>query len=872
MELGLATGLTTVKLGTKGRREQLVVAVAAVAAVHRDEHRVSLRQPGEPVRRVIAPKQRVACGSGEAIQHARGGQELTVFVRQREEELVAHVGPDEPVGAAELLEMALTLFEQREGGEMQAGGPALGAPVERERLRGGELEAREAQQRRRFRPRHRQLAAAQHDRLSMCPQAGDRHALVAARHERQLQAVPACLRDRRHQGSRLLRMQDVEVVEDEHDRHVAAAEPPHEAPQRGGRVIGCPRRQRLEDVPADRLNGLQRKRNGGHERLRVVVRLVEGDPGEWPWIAGLPFAQQGRLAVAGRRQQQGHGHVAGIDQPPHEARPRDQPGVGVRELRRAQDGLDRTPGGCRQGLGHWRSVSPASAGHNGACLPLMVRLTSLREFTRSDDAAAVRAAYGLHMVGVLGVDDQVVFLEVARDVVAATPGFRWVGGAALGQGGARCRRGARAGVRAARRAHARDGRHRGRAPHLRSSPRCLGRADLRRGEPGHQAGHRGVRSGHPGAQAGVRARDAAPAVDRPTAMHAARERGIGIVPITVVPVPSSELTSSLPPTASMRSRMLSSPAPGAISPAANPAPSSRTSKRRSPLRLSEIRDAARLRRVLRGVLHRLDTAEVGRRLNLVRVAVGALDRDGHRHEDCRAAVRRASESPRPARRDGYTPAASDRSSSSVASTSSPRRWSILRRLVGSSSMPLGELEPDPKRHEALLAAVVQSRSIRRRSSSAAARMRARERTDPRAIPARAPPAEVLLPDETRTRRPLPRTAAARRARHRGSPPATGWCRSQITVTRRSDEGGGRRRRRSTDVGPARRHPRVASRSPARGLGRRAPRRSRLAGACRSSGGRAPGRGPAGGRTSGRQRTRPMKKPRQISGRPSATAR
>jgi two-component system, NarL family, invasion response regulator UvrY len=34
---------------------------------------------------------------------------------------------------------------------------------------------------------------------------------------------------------------------------------------------------------------------------------------------------------------------------------------------------------------------------------------------------------------VLGVDDQVVFLDVARDVVAATPGFRWVGSAGSGR-------------------------------------------------------------------------------------------------------------------------------------------------------------------------------------------------------------------------------------------------------------------------------------------------------------------------------------------------------------------------------------------------------------------------------------------------------
>jgi two-component system invasion response regulator UvrY len=36
-------------------------------------------------------------------------------------------------------------------------------------------------------------------------------------------------------------------------------------------------------------------------------------------------------------------------------------------------------------------------------------------------------------VAVLAVDDQSIFLDVARDVVAATPGFRWVGGAASGE-------------------------------------------------------------------------------------------------------------------------------------------------------------------------------------------------------------------------------------------------------------------------------------------------------------------------------------------------------------------------------------------------------------------------------------------------------
>jgi DNA-binding NarL/FixJ family response regulator len=36
-------------------------------------------------------------------------------------------------------------------------------------------------------------------------------------------------------------------------------------------------------------------------------------------------------------------------------------------------------------------------------------------------------------VGVLAVDDQSIFLDAAQDVVAATPGFRWLGGATSGE-------------------------------------------------------------------------------------------------------------------------------------------------------------------------------------------------------------------------------------------------------------------------------------------------------------------------------------------------------------------------------------------------------------------------------------------------------
>jgi two-component system invasion response regulator UvrY len=48
------------------------------------------------------------------------------------------------------------------------------------------------------------------------------------------------------------------------------------------------------------------------------------------------------------------------------------------------------------------------------------------------DGRASMGGLTLDRVGVLAVDDQPIFLDVAREVVAATPGFHWLGGATCG--------------------------------------------------------------------------------------------------------------------------------------------------------------------------------------------------------------------------------------------------------------------------------------------------------------------------------------------------------------------------------------------------------------------------------------------------------
>jgi two-component system invasion response regulator UvrY len=52
---------------------------------------------------------------------------------------------------------------------------------------------------------------------------------------------------------------------------------------------------------------------------------------------------------------------------------------------------------------------------------------------RATSTVAGMGAPAPHGVGVLAVDDHSIFLDVARDVVAATPGFCWVGAATSGE-------------------------------------------------------------------------------------------------------------------------------------------------------------------------------------------------------------------------------------------------------------------------------------------------------------------------------------------------------------------------------------------------------------------------------------------------------
>jgi two-component system, NarL family, invasion response regulator UvrY len=73
-----------------------------------------------------------------------------------------------------------------------------------------------------------------------------------------------------------------------------------------------------------------------------------------------------------------------------------------------------------------RATKPASSSNTGGSAP--------PESDRTPDGRLEEGNGSLirGRVAVLAVDDKTIFLDVAREVVAATPGFEWIGGATSG--------------------------------------------------------------------------------------------------------------------------------------------------------------------------------------------------------------------------------------------------------------------------------------------------------------------------------------------------------------------------------------------------------------------------------------------------------
>ena len=293
MQLGLALRSRATELRLEHVAEERVIAVGPVRVVERDDEQVRARHVAQHRAGPAAKQDRVAHRAGKLVEHRRLLEEGELLGVEPAEQLVAHVVREEPIVAAEALDRPVDVLVavHRQGGEIEPGRPALGALEQHERVLGLEVQPDQAQHRHRLAPRHHEVARPEVEQPPLRTQAPDREVGLPAAGSHDLRAVRHRVGDRHDHALRLRRAQVVEVVEHEHERLLAQLERVGQLDERGG------------------LEVVERARDRGHEPIRVVVELVDGEPRDRPRILLEPVLEQRRLPVPRGRDEQRERHV-----------------------------------------------------------------------------------------------------------------------------------------------------------------------------------------------------------------------------------------------------------------------------------------------------------------------------------------------------------------------------------------------------------------------------------------------------------------------------------------------------------------------------------------------------------------------------------
>ena len=153
----------------------------------------------------------------------------------------------------------------------------------------------------------------------MRSQAPEGQRRLTSRGEHELRARGRILHQRREHVDRPSGPQNLDVVQDEDELAAAAGQRIRRARDRSAKVLG------------------------------LVVGPMQGDPREGALVVLCPLQQRGRLAIAGRRHQEGQRCVVDLRQSPHETGARDE---ALAERVRADAARAAPPGAARSG--GWR--------------------------------------------------------------------------------------------------------------------------------------------------------------------------------------------------------------------------------------------------------------------------------------------------------------------------------------------------------------------------------------------------------------------------------------------------------------------------------------------------------------------------------------
>jgi hypothetical protein len=288
--------------------KEVVVAVPDPLVVQPHHEQVAAFQRVEQPGAILPAGDGVAQRPTQAIEHGGLQQERPHRFRLPRQHLLDEVVHDVAIVAGEGLDEAGNVIApaHREGGQLEPGDPAF-----RPLLQGFDIFRREievhrlAQERRRFRCGEAQIGDAQLGHLAAGAQAGEGELRILAGGDDQVQLRRQVIEQEGHRLVDRPRIDRVVVIQHE-----------NEAIRQGGELVEEGRQDRF-DRRLRRLqhscnpgtgicgNRLDRRHEVGEEPRRVVVSLVQRQPGAGVSACGDPFAHQGCLAKSGRRGDEG---------------------------------------------------------------------------------------------------------------------------------------------------------------------------------------------------------------------------------------------------------------------------------------------------------------------------------------------------------------------------------------------------------------------------------------------------------------------------------------------------------------------------------------------------------------------------------------
>ena len=318
MERRRCCGVASLELVPQQLAEQVVVAVPLALPVEWHHEAVGALERRERGRGPRGLEHRVAQAAAHPVQHRGVHEEPGLGFRQARQELVAEVLRHEPVFAGESLRVCRAWRPglQRERGEVQASGPALGPPGQGGNPGRVELGARLFQQ-------HAGLALVEpevgHADLVQPPQRpppGQGQGRFFPARDGNLRSWRDVLAQRGEHVEAGQVPDSVQVIECQHQRALQSRQRAPDA-RDTHRPDGRARAgQGVQHRRGDRLDPVNRGGDALEEQDGVVVLAVEGDPRERTRIGLGPPRQQRRLAVPGRRDHR-------RERQPRYAQPRD---------------------------------------------------------------------------------------------------------------------------------------------------------------------------------------------------------------------------------------------------------------------------------------------------------------------------------------------------------------------------------------------------------------------------------------------------------------------------------------------------------------------------------------------------------------------